>query len=386
MMLSRHCVLVLAPIVVGGCYDVPKPACGFRCGPAAACPADYTCAADDHCHLNGTPASLSCPLLDAGVDAEPGLPQVIKRVPLDKEENVATSTTLRAVFNKPVTGVSSSSFTLLLRDSSTPVPAVVSYDPETRTALLDPDELLISSRVYDATLGADITDLHGNALAATQWSFRTALDTTPPTLTMTSPTSGATNVAVDASIIATFSEPVANLTTSSFLLAGPAGMVAGTVGYVGQTSVRLTAANQLEPQTAYTATLTSAVSDASGNTLVGAPIAWTFTTGADTVAPVIETRNPFEDDTGVLLTTTVIAYFSEPVIGVSTSSMVLTHAGTPVPAAVTYTASSRRAQLVPDAPLLPNTAYVVTLDAAITDASGNALPGAPVSWMFTTGP
>ena len=52
------------------CYDVPKPQCGFRCGPDGACPEDYTCSpTDGRCHLDGAPASLVCATEDAGVDS-----------------------------------------------------------------------------------------------------------------------------------------------------------------------------------------------------------------------------------------------------------------------------------------------------------------------------
>ena len=49
-------------VVLGlSCYDVPKPPCGFRCGPAGECPADYTCAVfEDRCHRVGTDPSLQC--------------------------------------------------------------------------------------------------------------------------------------------------------------------------------------------------------------------------------------------------------------------------------------------------------------------------------------
>lgn len=54
------------------CYDLPKPECGFRCGPNGACPEDYTCSSSDgRCHLNGSPPTLVCssPAADAGIDA-----------------------------------------------------------------------------------------------------------------------------------------------------------------------------------------------------------------------------------------------------------------------------------------------------------------------------
>jgi hypothetical protein len=64
--------------VLPACYDVPKPQCGFRCGPDGACPEDYTCnPTDGRCHLDGAPASLVCATDDAGVDGDAGVDATI---------------------------------------------------------------------------------------------------------------------------------------------------------------------------------------------------------------------------------------------------------------------------------------------------------------------
>lgn len=56
----------LLSLALLGCYDVPRPECGFRCGPSEACPEDYTCnVADGRCHLNGSSPSLVCGTVDA---------------------------------------------------------------------------------------------------------------------------------------------------------------------------------------------------------------------------------------------------------------------------------------------------------------------------------
>jgi hypothetical protein len=68
VMLLASCTAALA-----GCYNKFEPACGFRCGPAGACPDDYTCAPDDNCHKNGTPSAMLCGI-DAAVDAPPDAP------------------------------------------------------------------------------------------------------------------------------------------------------------------------------------------------------------------------------------------------------------------------------------------------------------------------
>ena len=63
-------LVVLSGAIVAACYDVPTPDCGFLCGASGACPDDYTCAADHHCHRVGAPADLVCSTPDAAIPAD----------------------------------------------------------------------------------------------------------------------------------------------------------------------------------------------------------------------------------------------------------------------------------------------------------------------------
>jgi hypothetical protein len=103
-------------------------------------------------------------------------------------------------------------------------------------------------------------------------------DTTPPTVVSTSPTSGATGVAVDTVVTATFSEAMdaATITASSFTIAG----VSGSVSYnSGTYTATFTPASDLAYDTAYTASLSMAITDVAGNLLASA-YSWGFTTGS----------------------------------------------------------------------------------------------------------
>jgi hypothetical protein len=107
--------------------------------------------------------------------------------------------------------------------------------------------------------------------------FSPAADNTPPTVTSKSPASGATGVALTATVSATMSERLqsgsANLT-----LTGPSGAVAGTVAYSDPTTtVSFTPSATLAANTSYTATL-SGGKDLSGNVM--STVTWSFTTGA----------------------------------------------------------------------------------------------------------
>ena len=62
--------LTLAGAIITACYEIPRPACGFLCGPGGACPDGYRCAADMYCHRNDTQADLVCTRPDAALPAD----------------------------------------------------------------------------------------------------------------------------------------------------------------------------------------------------------------------------------------------------------------------------------------------------------------------------
>jgi hypothetical protein len=63
-------LLAAAGAIITSCYDIPRPACGFVCGPGGKCPDGYGCASDHYCHRDGTPESLVCRSPDAALPAD----------------------------------------------------------------------------------------------------------------------------------------------------------------------------------------------------------------------------------------------------------------------------------------------------------------------------
>ncbi|MDP8887922.1 MAG: Ig-like domain-containing protein, partial [Thermoproteota archaeon] len=107
-------------------------------------------------------------------------------------------------------------------------------------------------------------------------------DTTAPTVIGTEPTDGATDVAVNTTAItATFSEAVQGVDDSTFTVDG----ITGEVTYdTTSNTTTFTPSSDLEPETTYTASLSSAITDAAGNPLE--PTEWSFTTAAEGVEEV----------------------------------------------------------------------------------------------------
>lgn len=99
----------------------------------------------------------------------------------------------------------------------------------------------------------------------------------PPTVYATNPLNNATNVAVNSTVTATFSEAMdaTTISTGTFTLSG----VAGTVTYSGLTAT-FTPSADLEPATTYTATITTGVKDLDGSAMAQS-YTWSFTTGGN---------------------------------------------------------------------------------------------------------
>jgi hypothetical protein len=104
--------------------------------------------------------------------------------------------------------------------------------------------------------------------------------------------------------------------------------------------------------------------------------------------PTVTARTPAADSTGAAVAGNVTATFSTAVQGISGSTFTLKDpGGAVIPAAVTYSATTRTATLNPASSLANDTKYSATLlggAAAVRDAAGTPL--ATTSWTFTTGP
>ena len=229
------------------------------------------------------------------------------------------------------------------------------------------------------TFAVTATDAAGNTSAPVQYTFR--VDTVAPTATPKSPAAGATAVAPTGNVTAQLSEAVTGVSDASFtLIPAGGGAVPATVTYNASTRVAtLNPTANLDPDTEYTVTLSSGITDRAGNALSTTP--WTFVTGPSPTASV----RPAANSTTVLVTANVTASFSEAVTGASGSSFTLTGpGGVTVDAVFSYDPVSRVATLDPIDPLAAATTYTATVTSAVEDLAGN--PFAARTWSFTTRP
>ena len=324
---------------------------------------------------------------------------------------VAVGSTVTATFSKSMNAatLTPTSFTLAC-PAGTPVAATVAYADATRTATLTPNVGLPPSTLCVATVTTAATDSTGIALAAAfTWSFTTAAlaDTTRPTVVATVPVAGATSVANNSRITATFSENMnaSTLTAASFTLTNTTlgAPVAGSVTYssASRTATFKPTSPTLANNSLFTATITTAATDIAGNALAGntaaAPAAgnhvWTFTTGAssDNIAPTVTSVSPPDASIGVCLTRAASATFSEPMDAatIDTTSFVVTDNGVAVAGTVRYDTPSRVASFVPTnaAGFAPSRSFVATVKsgaAGVKDLAGNPL-ASDRTWGFSTG-
>ncbi|MCC6811658.1 MAG: Ig-like domain-containing protein [Deltaproteobacteria bacterium] len=309
-------------------------------------------------------------------------PAVKNTLPGDGETNVATTTLITIVFAGAMDEATINERTIHLEDGTG---GHVSWRGG-RTATFLPTGGLRKGATYTVVVGADVANDSGVRLGADfTFSFTTVApeptkDTLAPTVLSTTPAAAAEDVAVNTLIHATLSENVASVPAGAFSVGG----VPGTVAVNGAT-ITFTPSAPLLHATTYKATLSTAITDTSGNALA-AKHEWLFTTeeAPDTSGPVLAQAAPEDGAHDVDLASIVALTFDEPVkaTSVTSTSVRLEANGASVP--VFRNTSGAKITLTPKATLTPGTVYTVIVTSAVRDLIGNAM--APLSITFTTVP
>ena len=326
-------------------------------------------------------------------------PTVISTVPANQAGGVPTNRAISAVFSEAMnpSTINAATFTLA-GPGAAAVTGVVTYIAAGSIATFTPAAALSPNLAYTATITTAAQDLQARGLAANYvWTFTTAAgpDLTPPTVISTIPANTATNVPANQTVTATFSEALnpTTLTAASYTLQGPGGAaVAGLVAYaaIGNTAT-FTPTGTLAPNTLFTATLTTMITDLAGNALASNYV-WSFTTGtgADTTPPEIVSTIPANAATNVPINQAVSATFTEAMnpLTITGATFGLTGpGGAAIAGTVTYDPVNFIATFTPTASLTGNSAYIATVTEGATDLAGNPLgtTGAANPWSFMTG-
>ena len=206
---------------------------------------------------------------------------------------------------------------------------------------------------------------------------------TVPSVVSTIPTQGATNVAINTLVSATFNMPMkpSTFSTSTFSLTGPDGkQVAAAVTYSGLTAT-LTPAAPLAYSSQYRATIRNIVTNL-GGVPMATSYAWSFTT--ITPPPVVVVTIPVNGAQNVPVSQVLNARFNEAMnpATISSATFLLTGpGGAEVAGTVTY--SGVTATFTPASMLAYSSLYTATITSAASDLAGTPLATNYV-WHFTT--
>lgn len=320
-------------------------------------------------------------------DDEPGMsPTVLSTNPASNATGRSVSEPLTATFSTTMNPATISASTFTLKQGSNVVPGVVTYTGTTAT--FTPNASLAPNLLHTATISSAAKNASGKGLAGDySWSFTTGAlpDTAPPTITLSDPANNALNVAINKTIVITFSEAMdqATINATTYTLKQGTTAVAGTVSKTGTTGTFTPAAN-LEYSKAYTVGVSTGAKDLAGNA-VAASYSTTFTTVAapDVTLPLVSSTDPLDNATGVARNKVVSYVFSEPMdpATINTTTFTVKDGTTPVTGTVAY--SGTTATFTPTNTLAANTLYEVTITTGVKDAAGNAL-AANSMFNFTT--
>jgi hypothetical protein len=335
-------------------------------------------------------------------------PAVTFTAPANGTLNVPLNQKITATFSVPMTAstiTAVGTFTVVPTAGGAAVPGTVTYDVASRTATFSPTANLAASTPFTATITTAAQSATGNTPlpASYAWSFTTGttVSATAPTLILTNPASAAIGVPLNQKIAATFSKamnPATITAAGTFTVVVTAGgaPVPGAVTYDAASATAIfTPSANLALSTQFTATISAAAKDLTGNALIAGtmPNPWSFTTGTtlNTTGPTITLTSPASGAMNVPIGTTVSATFSAAMnpaaINTVSFQVTVTAGGAPVPGTVAYNATSRIATFTPTANLPIDTQFTAAISSAAQDLDGNALAAGlvPNPWMFTTG-
>jgi O-glycosyl hydrolase len=319
----------------------------------------------------------------------PPAPTVTAVTPLSGATGVSITAALTATFSEAMnaTTLTSATFTLAAQGGGA-VSGTVTYANDIAT--FTPNASLSLNTTYTATITTGAQSSQGAALGANYtWSFMTASAPPPPpapTVTAVTPTLGATGVAINSPVTATFSEAMTSstITNATFTLtAQGGGAVAGTVSYnSGTSTATFDPSANLAYGTTYTATITTGATS-SQNTPLAANYTWTFTTVA---VPMVAATQPTPNAQNVPVSQALTATFSQQMnsstITASTFTLSVT-GGAAVAGIVSYNAQTAIATFTPNAALAGGTEYTATITTGAQNQAGVAL-AANYTWTFST--
>jgi len=341
----------------------------------------------------GLQSSTSIPLSSVenwyvvtGTAADTTLPAVVSAVPYNGAANVGVNATPGMVFSKAIDQVSVNSNTFQVLNGGTPLAGGYIFNSNDTRVQFVPNAPLPSNANLTMSING-VLDQVGHPITFSS-SFQTAAgpDFTAPTVLWTSiPSNGI--VPTNSVITVQFSESM-DLTT--FSTTNNFRIYDTVLGI----NLPVTLSWSADQTTAYMAPnsplaagrqfylYVSSGTDLAGNTMSGYSVYFNAEFSAASSAPTVINFNPISGQTGVGTNAIVEGQFSGPIDPTTLSGVTLSTGGVTVLTTPLMSAGNTVLQLLPQAPLQPNTTYLMTI-AGVKDPAGNLV--APATNSFTTG-
>ncbi len=226
---------------------------------------------------DAAPSGASVPIAPALPPLAGWQPVTVLTEPETGATEVARDTAVSVTAPGALLDVGSASLTLSAANG-TAVPAQLTVDAASTSAVLRPATLLAPNETYTATFGG-LRTAAGLPVAPLRWSFTITADATAPTVAPLAPAPGARGVSRWPTLTARFSEPVldANLSTVGLRDAVSGQAIPVSVALAGTTLV-IRPRIGLAAHQPYTVLVGGAIRDFAGNPL--AATSWSFRTGA----------------------------------------------------------------------------------------------------------
>jgi hypothetical protein len=333
-------------------------------------------------------------------------PIVVKTSPSDGATGITKISRITATFSEPMlsSSITTSTFTVKARGSSTSIPGVV-WLGNGIDAYFAPMSSLNPTTTYVAEITTRAKDVAGNSLSAVKaWSFTTGYRGA-------STASAANTTAVSDATHAVNGESVnktdANETTPTATRQLPLKKTTlPTPSMIEESNITKTIndsqINDPTPSIIEESNITNSQiidsigSNSSQNETMGPQVddptailnneTTSFSTAAiDTTRPTVISTNPTSGATGVAVTSPVTATFSEPVQSWSSTSIftVKNSAGTSFPGALALSLDRKTVTFTHSLSFAASTSYTVTITTGVKDLAGNTMASNKV-WSFTT--
>jgi len=310
---------------------------------------------------------------EAAPDISP--PYVSRRDPTPGSTRVSVGTNIVVDIVDDGDGVDISSLTMTVKGVE--VSPLINGTPSHYTLTYNPAEDFDYSQVV--TVAIDASDLAGNPMATCLYSFATQPATPSLHISGHRPAPGATDVAVDTSIllhvvddiegvdVATIAMTVEGVAVTPVITGSPADYTLtydppGNLGYSETVDVTVNAC------------------DLAGNAMPA--YSYSFTTEPDTVSPYITQRDPAPGQTGVAVDASIRLHVMDDNIGVDISTITMTVDGVSVRPAISGTPSDYTLSYNPATEF--GYCRVVTVQVGASDLAGNKM--ATASYSFATEP